>query len=104
MSRETLGPALARAVFPGFQGGPHENNIAAKAVAFKEALDPSFVGYAKQIIRNAKALEGVFKDAGIKICHGTTENHLLLLDLTPLGITGKETEVALDEAGITVNK
>jgi len=104
LCKEKFAQAIDKSIFPGFQGGPHENNIAAKAVAFKEALDPSFVGYAKQIIRNAKALEGVFKDAGIKICHGTTENHLLLLDLTPLGITGKETEVALDEAGITVNK
>ncbi|OGY90594.1 MAG: serine hydroxymethyltransferase, partial [Candidatus Komeilibacteria bacterium RIFCSPHIGHO2_01_FULL_52_14] len=79
LCKEKFAQAIDKSIFPGFQGGPHENNIAAKAVAFKEALDPSFVGYAKQIIRNAKALEGVFKDAGIKICHGTTENHLLLL-------------------------
>ena len=101
---ERLASQINKSVFPGFQGGPHEHNIAAKAVAFKEALDPSFKEYAKQIIANAKALEGVFKNADITICHRTTENHLLLLDVTKLGTTGKIAEAALDEASITVNK
>lgn len=104
LCKEKFAQAIDKAVFPGFQGGPHENNIAAKAVAFKEALDPSFQTYAKQIILNAKALENVFKNAGLKICHQTTENHLLLLDVTPFGITGAMAEKILDEAGITVNK
>jgi glycine hydroxymethyltransferase len=104
LCKEKFAQAIDKAVFPGFQGGPHENNIAAKAVAFKEALDPSFQTYAKQIILNAKALENVFKTAGLTICHQTTENHLLLLDVTPLNITGAVAEKVLDEAGITVNK
>ena len=104
LCKEKFAKAIDKSVFPGFQGGPHENNIAAKAVAFKEALDPSFETYARQIIKNAKALEGVFTNAGIDICHKTTDNHLLLIDVTKLGTTGKIAEVALDEAGITVNK
>jgi glycine hydroxymethyltransferase len=104
LCKEQFSQAIDKSIFPGFQGGPHENTIAAKAVAFKEALEPSFTDYARQIIANAKALEKVFKDSGLKICHGTTENHLLLLDVTPLGITGKIAENALHEAGITVNK
>ncbi len=104
LCKEQFAQAIDKSVFPGFQGGPHENNIAAKAVAFKEALEPAFTEYARQIIANAKALEMVFKDAGLTICHGMTENHLLLLDVTPLGTTGKIAENALHEAGITVNK
>jgi len=104
LCKEKFASAIDKAVFPGFQGGPHENNIAAKAVAFKEALDPSFQTYARQIILNAKALENVFKNAGLTICHQTTENHLLLLDVTSFNITGAEAEKILDEAGITVNK
>ncbi|MEK7583942.1 MAG: serine hydroxymethyltransferase [Patescibacteria group bacterium] len=104
LCKEKFAKAIDKSVFPGFQGGPHENNIAAKAVAFKEALDPSFEPYARQIIKNAKALETVFMNAGIDICHKTTDNHLLLIDVTKLGTTGKIAEVALDEAGITVNK
>ncbi len=95
---------IDKAVFPGFQGGPHENNIAAKAVAFKEALEPSFKEYAKQILRNAKALEHIFVDSGITICFKKTENHLLLLDVTSIGLTGKEAQELLDSVGITVNK
>jgi len=104
LCKEKYASAIDKAVFPGFQGGPHENNIAAKAVAFLEALQPDFEAYAKQIILNAKALEKVFVEAGLKICHTTTENHLLLIDVTPLGITGAQAEKALDLAGITVNK
>ena len=102
--KEKYKQQINKSVFPGFQGGPHEHNIAAKAVAFQEAAEPSFATYAKQTIANAKALEAVFKASGIAICHQTTENHLLLLDVTKLGTTGKEAEAALDEAGITVNK
>ena len=95
--------AIDKAVFPGLQGGPHENNIAAKAVAFKEALEPSFKTYAEQIIKNAKVLEQAFKKAGLAICFNQTDNHLLLIDVTPLGITGKQAQVALDHAHITLN-
>lgn len=104
MCKEKHAKAIDKSVFPGFQGGPHENNIAAKAVAFNEALKPEFKDYAKQIIKNAKALENVFKEHGFTICFGRTDNHLLLVDLTNRGVTGKQAQVALDEAGITVNK
>ncbi len=95
---------IDKAVFPGLQGGPHENNIAAKAVAFGEALQPEFKEYIKQIMKNAKVLEEEIKNTDIKICFEQTDNHLLLLDVTPKGISGKEAEEALDKAGITVNK
>lgn len=95
---------IDKAVFPGLQGGPHENNIAAKAVAFGEALQPEFKQYMKQVKKNAKALEQEIKKTDIKICFGQTDNHLLLLDVTPKGISGKQAEDALSKAGITVNK
>lgn len=104
MCKEKWAKQIDKAVFPGMQGGPHENNIAAKAVAFKEALEPEFKDYAKQIKRNAKVLEEEFKSRGYKICFGGTDNHLLLMDVTPKGLSGKEAQVALDKAGITVNK
>jgi glycine hydroxymethyltransferase len=96
--------AIDKAVFPGLQGGPHENNIAAKAVAFKEALQPDFKEYAKQIRLNAKVLEKKFLEHEYKLMFGGTDNHLLLIDVTSKGITGKEAQFALDAAGITVNK
>ena len=96
---------IDKAVFPGMQGGPHMNLIAAKAVAFGEALKPSFKVYAAQILLNAKAMEAVFKREGIRLLCGGTDNHLLLADVYgSLGITGKEAEVVLDEVGITLNK
>jgi glycine hydroxymethyltransferase len=104
MCKEKFAKAIDKAVFPGMQGGPHENNIAAKAVAFKEALEPEFKEYAKQIKKNAKVLEAEFNRLGYKLCFGGTDNHLLLIDVTPKGVSGKEAEVALDKAGITVNK
>ena len=104
LSKEIHAKAIDKAVFPGFQGGPHENNIAAKAVAFKEALDPSFKTYAAQTMKNAKVLEKVFSEAGIRICFNKTENHLLLLDMTSIGLTGKQAQELLDSVGITVNK
>jgi glycine hydroxymethyltransferase len=86
------------------QGGPHENNIAAKAVAFKEAMQPEFQEYCAQTIKNAKTLERKFYEKDYTICFGQTDNHLLLLDLTNKNITGKQAQIALDQAGITVNK
>ena len=96
--------AIDKAVFPGLQGGPHENNIAAKAIAFKEALLPEFKEYAKQIRLNAKVLERKFKEYDYRLMFGGTDNHLLLIDVTPKGLSGKEAQYALDAAGITVNK
>lgn len=104
MCKEKFAKAIDKSVFPGFQGGPHENNIAAKAVAFKEALEPDFKEYAGQILKNAKVLEEEFKKRDYKICFGQTDNHLLLIDLTNKNISGKEAQIALDKAGITVNK
>lgn len=96
--------AVNKAVFPGLQGGPHENVITAKAIAFKEAAEPEFKEYAKQIKLNAKVLEKVFKEKDYRLMFGGTDNHLLLIDVTQKGSTGKEAEAALDKAGITVNK
>jgi glycine hydroxymethyltransferase len=104
MCKEKFAKAIDKSVFPGFQGGPHENNIAAKAVAFKEALEPEFKEYAAQVIKNAKILEEELKKRDYKICFGQTDNHLLLIDLANKNISGKEAQIALDEAGITVNK
>lgn len=104
MCKKEHAKAINKAVFPGLQGGPHENAITAKAIAFKEALQPEFKTYAKQIKANAKVLEGVFKEKGYKLMFGGTDNHLLLIDVTPKGATGAEAEAALDKAGITVNK
>ncbi len=96
--------AINKAVFPGLQGGPHENVIAAKAVAFKEALLPEFKTYAKQIKANAKVLEEEFRALDYTLMFGGTDNHLLLVDVTSKNLTGGEAEAALDLAGITVNK
>lgn len=104
MCKEKHAKAIDKAVFPGLQGGPHENNIAAKAIAFKEALEPEFKTYARQIRLNAKTLERKFREYDYKLMFGGTDNHLLLIDVTPKGITGKEAQYALDAAGITVNK
>ncbi len=105
MCKKEIAKAIDKSVFPGFQGGPHENNIAAKAVAFKEALEPAFKEYAKQIRKNAKVLESEFNTLGYKLMFGGTDNHLLLIDVvTSKGISGSEGEKALDKAGITVNK
>jgi glycine hydroxymethyltransferase len=104
MCKAALAKAVDKAVFPGLQGGPHENVIAAKAVAFKEALELSFKNYAQQIRLNAKILEHEFSSRGYTICFGGTDNHLLLVDLTNKGVTGKQAQEALDKAGITVNK
>jgi glycine hydroxymethyltransferase len=93
-----------KAVFPGTQGGPLEHVIAAKAVALKEALDPSFKKYSAQVVANAKALAAGLIARGLQVVSGGTDNHLMLVDLRNRGLTGKVAEQALDKAGITVNK
>jgi len=95
---------LNSAVFPGIQGGPLMHVIAAKAVAFKEALDPSFKIYQQQVIANARAMAKVFLDRGYKVVSGGTDNHLFLLDLVAKNVTGKDAEAALGRAHITANK
>lgn len=100
-----LAQKIDKTIFPGMQGGPHMNNIAAKAVAFGEALDVSFKDYAEQVVKNAKAMENVFREHEIRMIGGGTSNHLILADLYgSLGISGQEAETVLDEVGITVNK
>ena len=95
---------INKAVFPGLQGGPLMHVIAAKAVCFKEALQPEFKTYAKNVVENAKVLSEGLVERGITIFTGGTDNHLMLVDLRPLGITGKEAEDELDACGITCNK
>ncbi len=96
---------INKAVFPGMQGGPHMHSIAAKAVAFGEALHPNFKIYAAQVLKNAKAMEAVFIREGVRLLCGGTDNHLLLADVFgSLGVTGQEAETVLDEVGITLNK
>ncbi len=102
---EEIGKKIDKAVFPGLQGGPHMNNIAAKAVAFGEALSPAFAVYASQVLKNAKAMEAVFRAAGIRMLAGGTSNHLILADVFgSLNLPGKEAEALLDRVGITLNK
>jgi len=102
---EDLAKKIDKSVFPGFQGGPLMNAIAAKAVCFGEALKPSFRTYAKQILKNAKAMEKVFKKENVRMITGGTDNHLILADVFgSLGIPGHEAETLLDEVGITLNK
>jgi glycine hydroxymethyltransferase len=91
-------------VFPGLQGGPLEHVIAAKAVAFREALRPSFRTYSAQVVANARALAAALIGRGFHVVSGGTDNHLMLVDLRNKGLTGKVAEHALDHAGITVNK
>lgn len=102
---EELAKKIDKTIFPGMQGGPHMNNIAAKAIAFGEALQPSFRVYAEQILKNAKAMEEVLSTAGVRMIGGGTSNHLILADVFgSLEVSGKEAETVLDEVGITVNK
>jgi glycine hydroxymethyltransferase len=102
---EEIAKKINKAVFPGMQGGPHMQAIAAKGVAFGEALTPAFKVYAAQILKNAKAMETVFKAHDIRLLCGGTDNHLLLADVFgSLGVTGQEAETVLDEVGITLNK
>ncbi|MBI5254627.1 serine hydroxymethyltransferase [Candidatus Falkowbacteria bacterium] len=121
LCKKQFAAQIDKSVFPGLQGGPHEHNIAAKAVAFREALQPEFKQYAEQILKNAKALENVLKQNGFTIAFGTTENHLLLIDLRnpPAGplrrsfseaseagknISGLEAQTALEDVNIVCNK
>ncbi len=101
---EELGKIFNKAIFPGIQGGPLMHVIASKAVSFKEALSDEFKAYQTQIVKNAKAFEEQLRVEGIKMVSGGTDNHLILIDLTDLGVTGKDAEHLLDEVGITVNK
>lgn len=101
---EELYKKLNSAVFPGAQGGPLMHVIAAKAVAMKEAMEPAFKKYQKQVAKNAKAMVEIFLSRGFKVVSGTTENHLFLLDLVDKNLTGKEADSALERANITVNK
>jgi glycine hydroxymethyltransferase len=96
--------AIDKSVFPGIQGGPFMHTIAAKAVAFAEALEPSFITYQQQVIVNARAMGEELQRAGVRLVGGGTDTHLLLVDLTPKGLTGKAVEAYLDEIRVTVNK
>lgn len=104
LCREELAKQIDKAVFPGTQGGPLMHIIAAKAVALGEAMTDEFKAYQKQIILNAKALCNALKEEGFRVVSGDTDNHLMLIDLRPFGVTGKEMEKRLDEVHITVNK
>jgi glycine hydroxymethyltransferase len=102
---EEIAKKIDKAIFPGLQGGPHMNVVAAKAICFGEALKPSFKKYAKQVLKNAKAMEAVFKKENVRMLGGGTSNHLILADVYgSLGISGKEAQEVLDEVGITLNK
>jgi glycine hydroxymethyltransferase len=104
LSREKYAAAIDKVVFPGTQGGPLVHVIAAKAVCFKEAMEPGFVAYQKQVVANAKALADSLMARGFRIVSGGTDSHLLLVDVFAKGVRGKEAERVLDEAYITVNK
>ena len=104
MCKAEHGKGVDKAIFPGLQGGPLMHIIAAKAVALKEAQMPGFTLYQQQVVNNAKALANGLQKRGLRVVSGGTDNHLMLVDVSSKGITGKEAEVALDEAGITVNK
>jgi len=99
-----LGKKFNASVFPSMQGGPLMHVIAAKAVAFKEALEPEFTDYQQRVVTNARAMCSVFQERGLKIVSGGTDDHLFLIDLTPKGVTGKDADAALGRAHITVNK
>lgn len=104
LCKEEFAKDIDKAIFPGIQGGPLMHVIAAKAVAFHEALQPEFKKYQQRILENAQALAQNLQEKGFRLVSGGTDNHLMLVDLRPKGLTGKEAEKLLDEAGITVNK
>ena len=104
LCREEYAKQIDKAIFPGIQGGPLMHVIASKAVCLKEALSPEFKEYQKQIIKNAAALANALMDNGFKLVSGGTDNHLMLLNLTDTGKTGKEVEKILDDCNITANK
>lgn len=104
LCKEEFAKAIDKAVFPGTQGGPLMHVIAAKAVAFHEALQPEFKVYQQQIVNNAQALAKALQDMGFRLVSGGTDNHLMLIDVKSKGLTGKEAEKMLDDANVTVNK
>ena len=104
MCKQEHASAIDKSVFPGWQGGPLMHSIAAKAVAFGEAMGDEFKAYAHQTVANARAMAEAFAEEGLRIVSGGTDNHLMLVDLRPIDITGKEAEERLDDVGITVNK
>ncbi|MFH0885116.1 MAG: serine hydroxymethyltransferase [Candidatus Micrarchaeota archaeon] len=104
MCPEANAQRIDKAVFPGMQGGPLEHCIAGKAVCFQEALQPEFRTYAAQVVKNAKSLADELASSGLRLVSGGTQTHLVLVDLTPKGITGKEAQMALEEAGIITNR
>jgi glycine hydroxymethyltransferase len=99
-----MGKALNSAVFPNMQGGPLEHTIAAKAVAFKEAAMDEFVQYQEQVVANAKALATTLHEGGLRLVSGGTDNHMTLVDVTPIGISGKQAEESLGKANIVINR
>jgi glycine hydroxymethyltransferase len=101
---EAIAKKINSAVFPGLQGGPLEHVIAAKAVAFGEALQPDFKAYAAQVVANARALADTLMASGVNIVSGGTDSHVMLVDLRPKGVTGRDTEASLERAHITCNK
>jgi glycine hydroxymethyltransferase len=104
LCRERFAQELDRQVFPGLQGGPLMHTIAAKAVCFREALQPAFQQYSRDILRNAQTLARILVEGGLRLVSGGTDNHLMLVDLTPFNTTGRDAATALEKAGITVNK
>jgi glycine hydroxymethyltransferase len=104
MCKEEHAQAIDKSVFPGWQGGPLMHSIAAKAVAFQEAAGDEFRDYAHQVVANARAMADAFTEEGLRVVSGGTDNHLMLVDVRPVDLTGKEAEARLDDVGITVNK
>ncbi len=104
MCEEQFAQPIDKSVFPGWQGGPLMHSIAAKAVAFLEASTDEFKSYAHQVVANARAMAETLTEEGLRIVSGGTDNHLMLVDLRPAGLTGKEAEKRLDDVGITCNK
>ncbi|MBW2175906.1 MAG: serine hydroxymethyltransferase [Deltaproteobacteria bacterium] len=104
LAKSEFGARLNKELFPGIQGGPLMHVIAAKALAFKEALASTFTDYQADVVKNAKALAGHLVENGVQLVSGGTDNHMMLVDLSNLGVTGKDAEAALGKAGITVNK
>jgi len=104
MCKEKFAKLVDRAVFPGMQGGPHEHIIAAKAVAFGEALKPEFKEYAAQVIKNCKVLSTEMQNYGYRVISDGTDNHLIVVDVTGKNIGGKEAEVILDKVGISISR
>lgn len=104
LCKEHLAKAIDKAVFPGLQGGPLEHVVAAKAISFKEAMSQDYKDYQAQVVKNAKVLAKKLEEGGVRLVSGGTDNHLMLCDVTPYGITGKDAQFALDDVNIVVNK